>query len=108
MGALDRPDYESLDDETETKGYKTETKRPNETETRTGSLKHNVTIGTAAGTTSSTRNIEQLTAREPESTMANNLLTQVDSNTEAAAAMANDQQLVDALMGKTYDEKPIW
>jgi len=108
MGALNRPDYESLDDEPETKGYKPETIRLNEIETRTGALKHNVTIGNDAGTSSSTRNVQPLTAREPESTMANNLLTQVDSNTEAAAIMANDQQLVDALMGKTYDEKPIW
>jgi periplasmic protein TonB len=108
MGALNRPDYESLDDEVETKGYKPETKHPNETETRTGALKHNVTIGIDAGAISSTRNVELLTARDPESTMANNLLTQVDSNTEAAAVTANDQQLVDALMGKTYEEKPIW
>ena len=108
MGALNRPDYESLDDEPETKGYKPETKRLNETETRTGAVKHNVTIGIDAGTLSSTQNVEQHTAREPESTMANNFLTQVDSNSEAAAAVADDQQLVNALMGKTYDEKPIW
>src|SRR5579863_255330 len=105
MGALNRPDYESLEDDRETKGYKPET---NESETRSGALKHNVTIGIDAGTVSGTRDFGQLTAREPESTMANNLLTQVDSNSEAAAVMANDQQLVNALMGKTFDEKPIW
>jgi protein TonB len=105
MGALNRPDYESLEDVPETKGYKPET---NDSETRSGALKHNVTIGIDAGTVSGTRDFGQLTAREPESTMANNLLTQVDSNSEAAAVMANDQQLVNALMGKTFDEKPIW
>lgn len=108
MGALNRPDYESLDDEPETKGYNSETKRPNESETRSGALKHNVTIGFDAGAVSGKPNVQQLTAREPESTMANNLLTQVDSNTEATAVMGSDQQLVDALMGKTYEEKPIW
>ncbi|HTH42369.1 MAG TPA: energy transducer TonB [Terracidiphilus sp.] len=40
--------------------------------------------------------------------MANNLLTQVDSTSEAAAVAASDEQLVNALMGKTYEEKPIW
>ncbi len=109
MGALNQPDYESLDEsldfEPEQKGYKSES---NETETRAGELKHNVPIGIDAGTISSTRQVGQLTAREPESTMANNLLTQVDSNSEAAAVMTNDQQLVNALMGKTFEEKPIW
>jgi len=99
------PKYDSLDDEPEEKGYKNET---NESETRTGSLKHNVSIGIDARKISSTQEVGQLTAREPESTMANNLFTQVDSNSDAAAVVANDDQLVNALMGKTYDEKPIY
>ena len=101
MGALNQPDYESLDYEPETKGYKSETKAPTETETIAGALKHNVTIGIDTGTKPQ---MGQLTAREPESTMANNL----DSNSDAAAIGSNDQQLVNALMGKTYDEKPIY
>lgn len=52
--------------------------------------------------------VEYLAAREPQSTMANDLFTQVDSNSEAAAVAENDQQLINALMGKTFDEKPIW
>lgn len=104
MGALNQPDYDSLDYESETKGYKQETKAPNETETIAGALKHNVSIGTDAGTTSRKQQVGQPTAREPESTMANNL----DPNSDAAAIGANDQQLVNALMGKTFDEKPIY
>jgi len=104
MGALNQPDYESLDYESETKGYKGETKDSNEIETRDGSLKHNDAVGIDAGTISSKRQVETLTPREPESTMANNL----DSNSDAAAIGTNDQQLVNALMGKTYDEKPIY
>src|SRR3974390_1902029 len=100
-----RPKYDSLDDEPGEKGYKNET---NESETRTGPLKHNVSIGIDARTISSTQEVGQLTAREPESTMGNNLLTQVDSNSDAAAVVASDEQLVNALMGKTYDEKPIY
>lgn len=104
MGALNQTGYDSLDDEVETKGYKPETI---ETETSAGALKHNVAIGINAGTISSTREGGEVKARESEPTMANNLLTQVDSNNEAAAVMA-DEQLINALMGKTYEEKPIW
>src|SRR5512146_1375344 len=104
MGALNQPGYDSLDDELETKGYKPETI---ETETSAGALKHNVAIGIDAGTISSTREVEEVKARESEPIMANNLLTQVDSNNEAVAVMA-DEQSINALMGKTYEEKPIW
>jgi protein TonB len=99
------PKYDSLDNEPGEKGDKNET---NQSETRDGALKHNVSIGIDAQTISSTKEVGQLTAREPESTMANNFLTQVDSNSDAAAVVATDQQLVNALMGKTYDEKPIY
>jgi hypothetical protein len=40
--------------------------------------------------------------------MANDLLTQADSNTEPPAAMNGGDPLLDALMGKTFEEKPIW
>jgi TonB family protein len=40
--------------------------------------------------------------------MANNLLTQVDSTSDVPVAVSTDEQLVNALMGKTYDEKPIY
>jgi hypothetical protein len=40
--------------------------------------------------------------------MANNLFTQADSNTEAAAVMSDGRELLDALMGRTFEEKPIW
>jgi len=40
--------------------------------------------------------------------MANELLTQADSNSEAAAVLTGGDPLLDALMGKTFEEKPIW
>jgi TonB family protein len=105
MGLSIRPEYDSLDDAPETKGYKNLT---NQSETTAGALKHNVSIGIDARTFSSIKEVGQLTAREPESNMANNLLTQVDSPGDAPVAVADDQQLVDALMGKTFDQKPIY
>ena len=107
MGALNRPDYDSLDDDAPTESYNPVTGGQQLAETREGALKHNVFVGADAETKSSIREVRQLTAREPEPTMADDLLTHVDSNSEAAAVMADDQ-LVNALMGKTYDEKPIW
>ena len=100
MGALNRPEYETL-----------ETDAPQivltETETSSGALKHNVSIDVGQPFTSPLQS-GQAKAREPVTTMANRLLMQADPETEAAAVTANDQQLVDALMGKTYDERPIW
>jgi protein TonB len=107
MGALNRPDYDSLDDDPPAGNYNPVTEGRQQAETREGALKHNVSVGADAETKSSIRVVGQLTAQEPESTMANDLFTQVDSNSEATAVMADDQ-LVNALMGKTYDEKPIW
>ena len=41
--------------------------------------------------------------------MANDMYPQADSNSEAAAVLPDDSQLLlDALMGKTFEEKPIW
>jgi TonB family protein len=40
--------------------------------------------------------------------MANEMFTQADSNSEAAAVFPDDSHLLDALMGKTFEEKPIW
>jgi TonB family protein len=40
--------------------------------------------------------------------MANELLAQADSDSEAAAVMTGADPLLDALMGKTFEDKPIW
>ena len=52
--------------------------------------------------------VEQVKVREPAINMANEILAQADSNSEAAAVMDDRNELVDALMGKTFEEKPIW
>ena len=101
MGALKRPEYETLD-------FGPPKDTPGEAETRTGRVKHNESIGVDNEPFPSEANAGQVRSDEPEATMANTLLAQSDSNSEAAAVIPNDQQLIDALMGKTYDEKPIW
>jgi TonB family protein len=40
--------------------------------------------------------------------MANQILAQADSNSEAAAVMTGSDPLLDALMGTTFEDKPIW
>ena len=101
MGAMNRPEYESL----ELDCLEKETIDP---KTRTGAVKHNGLLGLDVGNSPGGVEPGQAKAREPASTMANELLTQADSNTEAAAAMPDDHQLLDALMGKTFEDKPIW
>jgi TonB family protein len=46
--------------------------------------------------------------KEPAPTMANNLLTQEDTDTEATAVLTNSKELLDVFMGKAFEEKPIW
>lgn len=106
MGALHKPEYDSLE-------FEPRKNQPIEAETRQGAVKHNVSIGIedrgiAERPYPSQRDTSQAKAQEPEFTMADRLLTQADSNIEATAVLADDQQLVNALMGKTFEEKPIW
>lgn len=101
MGALNQPEYDSLE-------YEPQKNQQIEAETRSGAVKHNVSIDIDEGRFPTGRETVQAEAREPAFTMAERLLTEADSNSEGAAVLANDQQLVDALMGKTFEEKPIW
>jgi periplasmic protein TonB len=101
MGALHNPEYDSLEDEAQENAETW-------SETSEGAVKHNVSIGVDEGRIPNRHEAGQVEARKPAATMANELLTEANSNSEATAVMSNDQQLVDALMGKTFDEKPIW
>ena len=92
MGAMNRPEYESLE-------FDCLEKVTIDPETRAGAFKHNGLLGLDKESSPGGLEPRQAKAREPASTMANELLTQADSNTEAAAAMPDDHQLLDALMG---------
>jgi periplasmic protein TonB len=96
MGALKQPRYESLDTEVPVEcdeGSKT----------RTGSVKHNTVMGLipAMPRPAQAREVE------PANTMANQLLTQTDAETGSGARGPEGHEL-DALLGKAFDEKPIW
>jgi len=101
MGAFKRPEYDSLEVDCPEKV----TIAP---ETRDGALKHNSSIGMDLVRPPGGRNPVQAGKQEPAAIMANDLFTQADSNSEAAAVMTDSNQLLDALMGKTFEEKPIW
>jgi TonB family protein len=101
MGAMNRPEYESLEydcPQTVTIG----------TETRAGAVKHNGLIGVDKDNSPGELKAAHSEALEPAITMANEIFAQADSNSEAAAVLTDGNQLLDALMGKTFEEKPIW
>lgn len=101
MGALNRPEYDSLE-------YDCDNKVTIGSETRLGAVKHNSLIGVNQEISPSGREFGQVEAQEPATTMANEIFTQADSNSEAAAVLTGGDQLLDALMGKTFEEKPVW
>jgi TonB family protein len=101
MGALNRPEYDSLEDDCPEKVTIG-------SETRAGLVKHNGSIGIDLARPPSGRETEHAETREPAAIMANELLAQADSNSEAAAVMTGGDPLLDALMGKTFEDKPIW
>ena len=102
MGAMQRPEYDSME-------YDCPEKVTIGSETRPGAVKHNGLIGVDEQSPPVGRGSSgQAEPREPATTMANELLTQADSNSEAAAVLTGGDPLLDALMGKTFEEKPIW
>ncbi len=96
MGALEQPKYETLDTEVSVKGDV-------RSETRVGAVKHNEAMGLHLAKPLPGRANEV----EPTITMANELLTQSEAETGSAAKGAEDHEL-DALLGRAFEEKPIW
>jgi TonB family protein len=102
MGALNRQQYESLE-------YNSPENVTIASETRTGAVKHNGLMGVVEQSPPSGQGWSaQASAQEPATTMADEILTQADSSSEAAAVLSDRNDLLDALMGKTFEEKPIW
>jgi TonB family protein len=101
MGAVKRPEYESLE-------LNSLEKVTIDSETRAGAVKHNSSSGIDEGRSPGSSEFGQAEAKEPAINMANDLMAQADSKTEGAAVITGGDQLLDALMGKTFEEQPIW
>jgi protein TonB len=100
MGNLTMPEYECLDGET----------LPDKTQV--GGVKHNEGMGleiTGLGTGKFllVPQTERPEATEPAATMPNDLLIQTDTESQAAAAIADGVEL-DLSFGVPVEDKPIW
>src|ERR1039458_6007084 len=91
MGDRTTVEYETLEFETLTG------------ETETGAVEHNRQMGREAGNVPSGRP----EATKPAATMANDLLIQPDTESQAAAVIADGFEL-DLTFGIPIEEKPIW
>jgi periplasmic protein TonB len=102
MEALRPAEYDSLDIEVTSKG-------DFGAKTTSGNVKHNGAMGLTEGELQSGQTSPPGRARttEPASTMANELLTQTEADTQSGAARNQGHEL-DALLGKAFEEKPIW
>src|ERR1035437_1331409 len=100
MGTLTTPEYESLECEALKDG------RPG-SETRAGAFKHNRPMGLEAGRLPPGQEIGHPEATGPAAHMANDLLIQPESESQAAAAIAGDYEL-DVSFSLPIEEKPIW
>ncbi len=76
-------------------------------ETQSGSVEHNGWKVREEGELPSRRETGERETAEPALDMANEILTQADSESQAAAALADGHEL-DAFLGKAFEEKPLW
>lgn len=95
MGTQTVPEYESLDSET----------LPGETQP--GAVKHNRGMDLGTSNLSFARQTRRPEATEPDATMANDLLIQPETESEAAAAIMDGCEL-DLTFGVPVESKPIW
>jgi len=96
MGTLTSGDYVTLE------GAKVSSEIAN-LQTSEGSVEHNGVVDLKA----ERLRLEQAQPTGPAADMANELLIQPDTETDAAAALAAGRGL-DAFLGKAFDEKPLW
>lgn len=100
MGTITRPECETLENEPpkdELQDHKT----------KSGAVAHNGQMGRKDVRLLSGEETGQPTAKEPAATMANDLLTQPETDSQTAAAMAGSHEL-DAFLGKAFEEKSLW
>ncbi len=93
MGALERPEYEPLENQAHN--------RIADAETKFGAIKHNGSMGLFSGALPP----ERAKGTEPAITMPNELLTQVETEPRSEAGTGHE---LDALLGKAFEDKPIW
>ena len=72
-------------------------------ETRTGAVKHNGSMGLFTDPLGS----GQGETTPPAATMANDLLSQAETDSQAVAVLTTGHEL-DAILGRAFEEKPIW
>ena len=99
MGTLTAPKYDSLEPEGQGNDPAPET--------TDGTVAHNGTTGLRAGRLHPVTNHALPRTGEPASNMANDLLIENNSESEGAAAL-NEGHELDALLGRAFEEKPIW
>jgi periplasmic protein TonB len=99
MGALEQPKYETLDTEVPGKG-------DGRSETRAGTVKHNEAVGLFLARPQPGKT----DTGEPATIMANELLTQTETETGSAqkGLPGPEGHELDAFLGRAFDEKPIW
>jgi protein TonB len=91
MGTLSAREFEALE------------RLTSRSETNAGTVEHNERTGPEAGTLSP----EQPTAHEPAANMANDILTQPDTDSQAVAVLADGHEF-DGFLGRAFEEKSIW
>src|ERR1039457_4596659 len=101
MGALNRPEYDSLEDNCLEKVTI-------DSETSSGAFKHNESSGLIEAKLPGGQGAGQARLAKPATTMANTLFTQADSDSEAAVGMGAAHELLHARMGSTFEKNPIW
>jgi periplasmic protein TonB len=95
MGALEQARYESLDTEVPFQSDE-------RFETRAGDVAHNG----AMGHPSIVPQPQPAREVEPDNAMANQLLTPTEAETGSTSSLGGHE--LDALLGKAFEEKPIW
>lgn len=78
-------------------------------ETDTGRVEHNGSTGEEAQGLSFSQHVKTNTGHKTDSaaTMPNDILVEPDSESEGAAVLGGGHEL-DALLGRAFEEKPIW
>ena len=100
MGALEQPEYETLD-------IGVPKQQNCESETSAGNVKHNGATGLHLSKPAAGRlHPGQARITEPATVMANELLTQTEAETRSGAPTEGHE--LDALLGRAFEEKPIW
>jgi len=101
MEATNRPEYESLE-------FEFPLQESSDSETIAGTVKHNDSMGLDEEGLPLEQPARQPEAAEPAPTMADNIQTQADTESQAGAVLSGSDELLEVLMGRAFEEPPIW